>query len=400
MGSRTIECMWHHAQIADRLELSILMPCLNEAATVGACVDQAISAIAELGVDAEVIVADNGSTDGSAEIASARGARVIAVTERGYGAALLAGITAARGVYVVMADADESYDLREAGRFLDKLRTGYDLVMGNRFLGQIKPGAMPPLHRYLGNPILSALGRLFFGSPIGDFHAGMRGFRRDAILRLDLRTTGMEFASEMVVRSTLEGLRIGEVPTTLSPDRRGREPHLRTWRDAHARWARGIGLGAVDVAVDELRRPRSVVRNAPDRRRLLDRDRPRSTDDLVELLLQHLGLTEARGGAGGSDPGVRLARPAKRRYGAVLATVAVDAKHVAHAFELRQHPRELLHAPDLERRVDRRGFVGVRLSGQREQVHLVLADHGGDVAQESVAVPAFDADRDRVGPRH
>jgi len=223
--------MWHHAQIADRLELSILMPCLNEAATVGACVDQAIAAIATLGVDAEVIVADNGSTDGSAEIAAARGARVIAVAERGYGAALLAGITAARGVYVVMADADESYDLREAGRFLDKLRTGFDLVMGNRFLGQIKPGAMPPLHRYVGNPILSALGRLFFGSPIGDFHAGMRGFRRDAILRLDLRTTGMEFASEMVVRSTLEGLRIGEVPTTLSPDRRGREPHLRTWRD-------------------------------------------------------------------------------------------------------------------------------------------------------------------------
>lgn len=207
------------------------MPCLNEAATVGACVDQAIAAIAALGAQAEVIVADNGSTDDSPEIASARGARVILVAERGYGAALLAGITAARGRYVVMADADESYDFREASVFLEKLRTGYDLVMGNRFLGEIKPGAMPRLHRYLGNPILSALGRLFFGSPVGDFHAGMRGFRRDAILGLGLRTTGMEFASEMVVRSTLEGLRIGEVPTTLSPDRRGRRPHLRTWRD-------------------------------------------------------------------------------------------------------------------------------------------------------------------------
>ena len=212
-------------------ELSILMPCLNEAATVGACVDGAVAALRASGTTGEVIVADNGSTDGSREIAAARGARVVAVAERGYGAALLAGIAAARGRYVVMADADQSYDFAEAGAYLAKLREGYDLVMGNRFQGGIAPGAMPALHRYLGNPVLSGLGRLFFGSPVGDFHAGMRGFRRDAILDLDLRTTGMEFASEMIVRASLGGLRITEVPTTLSPDKRGRPPHLRTWRD-------------------------------------------------------------------------------------------------------------------------------------------------------------------------
>ena len=217
------------------LELTILMPCLNEAATVGACVDAATAAIAALGVAlgvaGEVVVADNGSSDGSREIAASRGARVVPITDRGYGSALLGGIAAARGRFVVMADADLSYDFAEAGAYLERLRAGDDLVMGNRFRGRIEPGAMPMLHRYIGNPVLSALGRLFFNSPVSDFHSGMRGFRRDAILALDLRTTGMEFATEMVVRASLAGLVIGEVPTTLRPDRRGRSPHLRTWRD-------------------------------------------------------------------------------------------------------------------------------------------------------------------------
>jgi len=217
--------------MSNDLELTILMPCLNEAATVAACVDAAQQAVRDLGVPGEVVVDDNGSTDGSRELAAAHGARVVPVAERGYGAALLAGIEAARGRYVVMGDADLSYDFAEAGRYLAKLRDGYDLVMGNRFEGAIEPGAMPSLHRYLGNPILSGLGRLFFGSPVGDFHSGMRGFRRDALTGLNLRTTGMEFASEMIVRASLAKLRIGEVPTTLRPDRRGRPPHLRTWRD-------------------------------------------------------------------------------------------------------------------------------------------------------------------------
>ncbi len=217
--------------MTDEYELTILMPCLNEAATVAACVDAAQSALRGLGVAGEVIVADNGSTDGSRELAAAHGARVVPVSERGYGAALLAGIEAARGRYVVMGDADLSYDFGETGRYLERLRAGDDLVMGNRFAGAIEPGAMRPLHRYLGNPVLSALGRLFFGSPVGDFHSGMRGFRREAMLGLHLRTTGMEFASEMIVRASLARLRIGEVPTTLRPDRRGRPPHLRTWRD-------------------------------------------------------------------------------------------------------------------------------------------------------------------------
>ena len=221
----------HDDAVTDDCELTILMPCLNEAATVGACVDAAVAALRGSGATGEVIVADNGSTDGSREIAAGRGARIVAVVERGYGAALAAGIAATRGRYVVVADADESYDLSQAGAYLAKLREGYDLVMGNRFQGGIAPGAMPALHRYLGNPVLSGLGRLFFRSPVGDFHAGMRGFRRDAILGLDLRTTGMEFASEMIVRASLAGLRITEVPTTLSPDKRGRPPHLRTWRD-------------------------------------------------------------------------------------------------------------------------------------------------------------------------
>jgi glycosyltransferase involved in cell wall biosynthesis len=217
--------------VSEELELTLLMPCLNEASTIAACVDAAQGALRELGVSGEVLVADNGSTDGSRELAAAHGARVVPVAERGYGAALLAGIESARGRYVVMGDADLSYDFAEAGRYFAKLREGDDLVMGNRFTGAIEPGAMRPLHRYLGNPVLSGLGRLFFGSPVGDFHSGMRGFRRDAVLALSLRTTGMEFASEMIVRASLARLRIGEVPTTLRPDRRGRPPHLRTWRD-------------------------------------------------------------------------------------------------------------------------------------------------------------------------
>ncbi|MEP6694706.1 MAG: glycosyltransferase family 2 protein [Chloroflexota bacterium] len=207
------------------------MPCLNEAVTVADCVKQARDALAKYGINGEVIVADNGSTDGSRELAAAAGARVVPVPVRGYGSALLAGIASSRGEYVVMGDADGSYDFFAIDRFLAKLREGYDLVMGNRFKGGVSEGAMPFLHKWLGNPVLSFLGRLFFSSDVGDFHSGLRGFRRSPILALDLRTTGMEFASEMVVKAAVQGLRITEVPVTLGPDKRGRPPHLRTWRD-------------------------------------------------------------------------------------------------------------------------------------------------------------------------
>jgi len=213
------------------LELTILMPCLNEAETLAFCVRQAVAAIKASGVTGEVVVADNGSTDGSQEIARVEGARVVDVATRGYGAALIGGIEAARGKFVMMADADSSYHFEHLPRFLPKLNEGYDLVMGNRFAGTIERGAMPPLHKYLGNPILSAAGRIFFSIPVRDFHCGLRAFRRDAILGLHLRTTGMEFASEMVVKSRLAGLRMTEVPTTLSPDGRSHPPHLRSWRD-------------------------------------------------------------------------------------------------------------------------------------------------------------------------
>jgi hypothetical protein len=213
------------------LDLTILMPCLNEAETLAICVRQAVDAIKASNVSGEVLVADNGSTDGSQAIALLEGARVVNVPTRGYGAALIAGIEAARGRYVMMADADASYHFEHLPRFLPKLNEGYDLVMGNRFSGSIEPGAMPPLHRYLGNPVLSAIGQIFFRIPVRDFHCGLRAFRRDAILGLHLRTTGMEFASEMVVKSSLAGLRMTEVPTTLSPDGRSRPPHLRSWRD-------------------------------------------------------------------------------------------------------------------------------------------------------------------------
>jgi len=212
-------------------ELSIVMPCLNEAETLATCICKAQQFIHTHGVAGEVIVADNGSTDGSLAIAVQHGARLVHVAARGYGSALMGGIQAAHGQYVIMGDADDSYDFTALQPFLDELRAGADLVMGNRFAGGIAPGAMPPLHRYLGNPILTTIGRLFFRSPVRDFHCGLRGFRRDAILALDLRTTGMEFASEMVVKATLHGLTIREVPTTLAVDGRSRPPHLRSWRD-------------------------------------------------------------------------------------------------------------------------------------------------------------------------
>jgi len=212
-------------------ELTILMPCLNEAETLETCVCKAQSYLEKSKICGEVVIADNGSTDGSREIASRLGARVVPVETRGYGAALLGGTKAAQGQYVIMGDADDSYDFSSLDPFVEKLRQGYDLVMGNRFKGGIRPGAMPFLHRYVGNPILSAIGRLFFRSSIGDFHCGLRGYRRDSLLALDLRTTGMEFASEMVVKASMGELKIAEVPTVLYPDGRSRPPHLRTWRD-------------------------------------------------------------------------------------------------------------------------------------------------------------------------
>ncbi len=213
------------------MELSVVMPCLNEAETVATCVRKAVSFLESSGVDGEVIIADNGSTDGSQLLAEAAGARVVDVDQRGYGSALMGGILAARGRYIVMGDADDSYDFTDLMPFLERLRAGADLVMGNRFSGGIAPKAMPPLHRYLGNPVLSFIGRLFFSSKIGDFHCGLRGFNRESVLKLGLQATGMEFASEIVVKATLAHQRIEEVPTTLSQDGRSRPPHLRSWRD-------------------------------------------------------------------------------------------------------------------------------------------------------------------------
>ncbi|MCW3835250.1 glycosyltransferase family 2 protein [Sphingomonas canadensis] len=215
----------------DSVELSIVMPCLNEAETIAACVIKARAFLEAHALKGEVIVADNGSTDGSQRIAEGLGARVVAVPAKGYGAALIGGIAAARGTYVAMGDADDSYDFGSLMPFVEELRGGAELVMGNRFQGGIAPGAMPPLHKYLGNPVLSFLGRIFFEVPVGDFHCGLRAFRRDSIRRLGLTAPGMEFASEMVVKAAIEGLDIREVPTTLKPDGRSRPPHLRTWRD-------------------------------------------------------------------------------------------------------------------------------------------------------------------------
>lgn len=215
----------------ESIELSVVMPCLNEAETLGKCIMKAQRALLEAGIAGEIIVADNGSTDGSIEIAERLGARVVRITARGYGNALMGGIAAAAGRYIVMGDADDSYDFGHAPRFVERLREGADLVMGNRFRGGIEHKAMPVLHQYFGNPALTRIGRLFFHSPVGDFYCGIRGFRKDAYEKMGLRTTGMEFATEMVVKATLLKMRIVEVPTTLSPDGRSRPPHLRTWRD-------------------------------------------------------------------------------------------------------------------------------------------------------------------------
>jgi hypothetical protein len=215
----------------DAVELSIVMPCLNEAETLAVCIKKAKAFLTEHALSGEVIVADNGSTDGSQQIANALGARIVHVPARGYGAALIGGIGAARGRFVAMGDADDSYDFGTLMPFIEALRNGAELVMGNRFQGGIASGAMPPLHRYLGNPVLSFLGRMFFATPIGDFHCGLRAFRRESIQRLGLTAPGMEFASEMVVKAAIARLDIREVPTPLAPDGRSRPPHLRTWRD-------------------------------------------------------------------------------------------------------------------------------------------------------------------------
>jgi glycosyltransferase involved in cell wall biosynthesis len=213
------------------LDVSVVIPCLNEAKSLAFCIDKAVAAFRAAGLRGEVLVADNGSTDGSARIAEAHGARVVTVRERGYGAALRSGIAAAQGEFIVMGDADDSYDFSEVPNFVAKLRAGYDLVMGNRFRGEIKPGAMPRLHKYFGNPGLTALLNIFFHSGVGDVYCGMRGFTRALAQRLDVRSTGMEFALEMVIKATQMKARIAEIPIILWPDKRGRAPHLRSFRD-------------------------------------------------------------------------------------------------------------------------------------------------------------------------
>lgn len=215
----------------NNIELSVVMPCLNEAETIETCIRKAFTWMEKNGVNGEVVIGDNGSTDGSQKMATDLGARVIDIPRKGYGSALMGAIEASKGKYVIMGDSDDSYDFSNLNLYLDQLRNGYDLVMGNRFKGGIAPGAMPFLHKYLGNPVLSFIGRLFFKCPVGDFHCGLRGFRQDIVNLLDLKTTGMEFASEMVVKATIFKLKITEVPTTLSKDGRSRPPHLRTWRD-------------------------------------------------------------------------------------------------------------------------------------------------------------------------
>jgi glycosyltransferase involved in cell wall biosynthesis len=251
-----------HATYGDDSEplVSVVMPCLDESATLAACIDEARSALDRYGIRGEIIVADNGSSDDSAEIARARGARVADVEVRGYGAALIGGLAVARGTYVVMGDADGSYDFGEIPRILEKLESGYDFVQGCRLEsggGRIMPGAMPFLHRWLGNPMFSRMARTWFDAPIHDIHCGLRGFRREAWHRLDQRCTGMEFASEMIIKASLQGMRIGEVPVVLRKDGRieGRRPHLRTFRDGlrHLRFF----LRSAALRRKSARRPRS-----------------------------------------------------------------------------------------------------------------------------------------------
>jgi glycosyltransferase involved in cell wall biosynthesis len=253
-------------------ELSVVLPCLNEARTITSCIREAMTVMAQSGISGEVVVADNGSTDGSAAAAAAQGARVVIVATRGYGSALRAGVAAARGRYIVMGDADASYDFSHIPQFLDKLRGGFDLAMGNRFRGGIQSGAMPWKNRHVGNPVLSWLGRLFFKTHIGDFHCGLRGFSVEAYRRMDLQTNGMEFASEMVIKAALLGLRITEVPTVLRRDGRDRSSHLRPWRDGwrhlrfmllfSPRWLflyPGLALMAIGLVVGALLLPGPVA---------------------------------------------------------------------------------------------------------------------------------------------
>ena len=213
------------------MELTILMPCLNESRTLKICIDKAQKFLSDNNIDGEILIADNGSTDGSQDIAQSAGARLVNISEKGYGAALIGGCNAAYGKYVIMGDSDDSYDFSNLMPFVEKLREGYDLVMGNRFKGGIEKGAMPPLHKYLGNPVLSTIGRILYKSNIRDFHCGLRGYNKESIQKLNLHTTGMEYASEMVVQATLHNLKICEVPTTLKKDGRDRPPHLRSWSD-------------------------------------------------------------------------------------------------------------------------------------------------------------------------
>ena len=218
-------------KVGTDIELSIVLPCLNEERTVGTCVVKAMTFLKENNIYGEVVIADNGSADRSDEIAKSKGAKVIRVEEKGYGSALRGGFEEAQGKYIIMADADDSYDLTNLMPFVQKLRDGYDLVIGNRFKGGIKKGAMPWHHRYIGNPVLSFIGQLFFKTPAGDFHCGLRGFTKDAITKMNLQTTGMELASEIVIKASILGMKVCEVPVILSPDGRGRRPHLRSFRD-------------------------------------------------------------------------------------------------------------------------------------------------------------------------